>query len=355
MATELFSNIEKLKELCRQGDTRINFNSHLDVKEIEIFEKAYGIGFSESYKQFLEIFNGGMILEQEIYFYTDMTDWEPDGPKHSSFYFFTLDELCDKYTEADNNNWLVDDEFIGKYPIIPICSSPKQELIFMISQKGIVGESPVFICRDSDDFACTKIANSFNTFLGFYIESDGFPALLKDDIEPEWEDFMNKHNIMDIANREETDEEIIERTNAYIQLFPKSGWSYNERGIAYRDGGQNKLALNDFNKSIKLNPEKAFFYYCRGTLIVNYGSKRKALIDFDVAVKLKPESKLFLSGRADALQKLGKLKAALADCNKVLDEDSEYTLALYVLERVYKAMGEDELAQVDSDLIDEIS
>ena len=78
------------------------------------------------------------------------------------------------------------------------------------------------------------------------------------------------------------------------------------------------------------------------------------MIDLDIAVKLDPDSLLYLTGRADAFQKLGKLDKALADCNKVLSKDGRYELALYVREKVYKAMGEDELARADSDLIDEI-
>ena len=90
-------------------------------------------------------------------------------------------------------------------------------------------------------------------------------------------------------------------------------------------------------------------------LMFDDGSPRKALIDFDIASILDPEAKLFLTGRADAFQKLGKLKLALADCNKILEQNAKYRLALYVRERVYKAMGEDKLAQADSDLIDELS
>ena len=38
--------------------------------------------------QFLENFDGGMILKEGEAYYTDMTDWEPDDPKYSSYYFF---------------------------------------------------------------------------------------------------------------------------------------------------------------------------------------------------------------------------------------------------------------------------
>jgi len=362
--SRIFSNIKRLKKKEENKTPKFNFNTGIARDKIELFEKAFGVVMPESYKQFLEKYNGGMILEEEKSYYEDMTDWEPDGPKYSSFYLFALDELQAKYIETTTEDWLLDGYIKGNYPFIPICTTPKQGLIFVISQKGLENESPVFINYDkSDSSTCTKIADNFNTFLGYYIEADGFPALLPADIEPKWQTFMNKYNILDIAK---SNEEIIERNTAYLQLFPDSGWSLNERGISYRSLGQRQLALEDFNKSIEINNKQSFFYYCRGDLILDYGSPRKALIDYDIAsprkalidydiaVKLEPGNNLFLSGRADALQKLGKLNKALADCNKILDEDNEYTLALYVRERVYKAMGEDELAQVDSDLIDEL-
>jgi len=353
--TRIFSNIKKLKKKEENNTPKYNFNTGIARSKIELFENAFGVILPESYKQFLEKFNGGMILEEEKSYYEDMTDWEPDGPKYSSYYFYSLVELQAKYIEVKRENWLLDGYIKGNYPYIPICSTPNQELIFIVSQKGLKNESPVFTGRDdSGNFACTKIARNFNTFLGYYINSDGFPALLPDDAEPDWQTFVDKNSILDIANTEESDKEIIERNTAYLQLFPESGWSYNERGISFRDIGQRQLALEDFNKSIEINNKQSFFYYCRGDLILDYGSPRKALIDYDIAVKLDPDNKLYISGRADALQKLGKLKKALTDCNKVLDEDSDYTLALYVRERVYKAMGEDELAQVDSDLIDKL-
>ncbi len=352
-----FSNLKALEKRIRQGTPKYNFNARLDIEKIEIFEKAYGIVLSESYKQFLEMHNGGMITRYKSTSYIDMTEFEADHPTRDSYMMFGYDDVIDNYTNLKSDNWMMPKGFHGNYPIIPICKMPESEgkYLFLFSEKGIDGESPIFaFLGESDNESCFKVADNFNDFLGLLMEHEGFPPILKTNRKKTCHHFMEQSNIITIASADETDNEVIERNSAYIQLSPKSAWSYNERGISYRDLGQRQLALEDFNKSIEINNEQAFFYYCRGDLILDYGSPRKALIDFDIAVKLDPSNKLFLSGRADALQKLGKLSKSLADCNKVLDEDSKYTLALYVRERVYKAMGEDELAQVDSDLIDEL-
>jgi len=351
-----FSNIEKLKKLVWQGTPKYKFNTRIERSEIDIFEKAYGLVLSESYKQFLEEFNGGMILEYEESYYTDMTEWEPDGPKWSSFSLFSLSELIEKYRSVRLENWLLEVNNGGIYPIIPICNTPKQALLFMVSAKGLSNESPVFASyNDSGKYICTKIATDFNSFLGYYLESDGFPALLPDDTEPSWEVFMKKTSILEIANATESYKDSIVRSTALIELFPDNEWSYCERGNSYLYNQQIELALADFNKAIALDDQEAFFYHCRGDLILKYGSPRKALIDLDIAVKLEPEHKLFRIKRAEAFYKLKKLDKALADCNKVLAVDSHFLLALYTRIDVYKALGKHDKAKIDADLLDEIS
>ena len=353
--TELLSNIKKLEELRQQGMSKFNFNSRLDLEIIETFEKAYGIVFPKSYKQFMTGFNGGMMLEHDIYFYTDMTDWEPDGPKWSSFYFYTLDELTEKYPDMKSESGMFGDNYKGVFPIIPICNTPKQETIMLVSQKGLSIESPVFISNDISDMSTyVQIDDNFDSFLSKIIDHEGFPEIKVKPGNQLLSIFIYDNGLIDRDPKKETNDEIIERTTSLIKLNPGSAWNYNKRGNVYRHNGQRKLALADFNKSVELNNKQSFFYYCRGSLIMDYGSKRKALIDLDIAVKLDPDSKLFLTGRADALQKLGKLDKALTDCNKVLEKDYTYKLALYVRYRVFKAMGEDELAEADSDLIDDL-
>ena len=350
-----FSSIKKLEEKRRQGTSKFQFNTQLDIEKIETFEKAYGLEFSASYKQFLATFNGGMLLEYDQSYYIDMTDWEPDGPKWSSFYFYTLDELGSQYTDLKDESGMYGNDYEGIFPIIPICNTPKQETIMVISQKGLSKESPVFISDNVSDMSTyVQVADNFDGFLNKIVDNDGFPDIKAKPGSPFMSMFIVDSGILKIVEKEETNDEIIERTSAYIKLNPKSSWSYCDRGNAYLDLGQRKLALSDFNASIEMNNKESFFYYCRGILLLDYGSKRKALIDLDIAVKLDPDNLLFLTGRADAFQKLGKNEKALSDCNTVLEKDYTYKLALYVRYRVYKSMGENELAQADSDFIDEL-
>lgn len=351
-----FPNIKKLEEKVRQGTPKYDFNARLDLDVIETFEKAYGIVLPESYKQFLERFNGGLVSRWESASYVDMTEFEPDHPSRDSFKLFSLEELIDKYTSLRLDDWLMGKDFFGTYPIIPICRTPKQEILFTLSNKDLSDESPVFASyQESGKYTCIKVAADFNHFLGFYIESEGFPALLPDDVDPSFSLYMKEKKILSIASEKPGYEEKVRRSTALIKMDPNDSWSYCTRGNANLYKGETKWALADFNRAVEIDSEESFFYHCRGDLLMHYGSTRKALIDMDIAVKLDPDNKMFLVGRADALVKLGKYKKALIDCNKVLDVDRKFELALYTRVRIYEALGEDEKAKADSDLLDELN
>ena len=355
--TERFSNIIKLEERVYQGTPKYKFNTRLAREEIETFGKAYGISLSESHIQFLERFNGGRIQEYEDTYYIDMTVWEPDGPKWSSFSLFSLDEILERYRSLRLDNWLLDEDFEGNYPIIPICRTPgsADNILFMVSNKGLSKESPVFSSvKEPGSFRCTKIAADFNTFLGYYIKSDGFPALLPDDMEPSWKVFMSKNQVLKIASEEETYSESISRCTAHLELFPDNEWSYCERSSFFRFNNQVKKSLIDINKAIEINETIGFFYYCRGELILEHGSPRKALIDLDIAVNIEPDKEIFRIRRASAFLKLNKLKKALTDCNTVLDKNAKYVFGLQTRIKVYHALGEGEKASNDKNKLDTI-
>jgi len=347
-------NIKILEKIVWHGTEKYNFNARIDIEKIETFAKAYGLKFSESYKKFLARFNGGMIMEHNIHFYTDMLEDEPDGAKWSSNFFFPLNELIEKYRDLKLDDWLLSDRFKGIYPIIPICKTSEQNLLFMISQRGLKNESPVFGSHgDAGIGSCIQVAKNFNSFFEAYMEYEGFPPLKSKSEKLSCKSFMDENNILNIATKDESYEEIIERTTAMIKLFPDHDWPYCERGNAHRYNEYPKEALEDFNKAIELVKD-AFYYHCRGDLLLNYGSPRKALIDMDIAVKLKPDNLLFLSGRADAFYKLGKLNKALADCNSILKVDNKDKLALMTRVKIYKDMGENEKAKADSEVLDNL-
>ncbi len=348
-------NINKLKEKRIKGSSKFNFNTRLNTNKINAFETAYGILFPDSYKQFMEEFNGGMFLEYEQSYYIDMTDWEPDGPKWSSFYFYTLEELQEEYIALSFECNLISDDVMDSFPLIPICNTPNQETIMLVSQNGLSNESPVFISNDISDMSTyVQIDENFGSFLGKIIDHEGFPNIKVEPGSQLLSIFIYDSGILNTINKEITDDEKIIRSSAMMILNPKNGWNYYERGSANENKGLIDKALEDYNKAIKLEDDEPLFYYCRGNLILTHGSPRKALIDMDIAVKQEPNNNFYRYGRANTFLKLGKLPEALADCNFIIEIDDIYEPALSVRYQVYKAMGEDDLAQKDADLLNDL-
>lgn len=297
-----------------------------------------------------------MILEHEESYYLDMTDYEPDGPKASSFYFYPLDELLDKYTTFRLNNWLLKDSFDGVYPIIPICSTPDNKIIFLVTEKNLDNASPIFLASEySADEPCVQVADDFNQFLNQFVKSKGFPILKVKPKASLCKPFMKEKGILTSDIEKVSDKETIVEYSARIKLFPDDAWLYCTRGNAYQNTKQTNRALRDYNKAIKLKDEESFFYYCRGDLILSYGSPRKALIDLDVAVKLEPENDVFRWGRAEALNRLGKLEKALHDCNIILTNDPHFVLALYTRCKIFEKLGNDEKAKADIETLNAIN
>jgi len=354
---ELTPALKKIDQKLKEMSPNYKFNRGVDRIIIETYEKAFDIVFSESYKQFLEYFDGGQIQEFYDPFYIDMTEFEPDSPKWSSYWLFSLEELVEKYRELTVDRWFIEETLIGSYPVIPIgrTPGPHHNTIFMFSKKGLEKESPVFAKFENKNISsCIEIAKDFNGFLEWYVESEGFPPISKIIKAKSCNSFINENGIIDIAQKEISKKEIIKQKTARIQLFPDDEWSYCERGNAYLRYGQVQNALDDFNKTIELDTKQAFFYYCRGELTLEYGSQRKALIDLDIAVRLEPDDHFFRVRRADAFYKLGKINKALADCNAILDKYPLYEMALDMRYRIYQDLGDVERAKADKDMLDKI-
>jgi tetratricopeptide (TPR) repeat protein len=347
-------NLEKLHELNTMGDDRYCLN--IPPKSFDIFnlETALGIEFPEAYKMFLSKFNGGMILEYNRSFYTDMLDWEPDGPKDSSFYFFSLDELLEKYEYVSYSTTMFSQGFSVTSPIIPICRTPDNKLIAVLSQRDLKPESPVYIIGNVEDMRTyVQIFDNFSEFLDKYVYYDGHPVLKYDKYSPPMSIFIYD-NKLHIPMATEDPEEKLERYNAMLKIKPKDGFYYCARGNTYRDIGKRQLAMKDYNTAVSIDPEDAFYRYCRGDMVFEYVSARKALIDMDIAVNLEPKDNLFRNGRAKVFLKLNKLQEALNDCNIILENEEDNELALWTRIRVYQALGEFDKADADSARLDEI-
>jgi tetratricopeptide (TPR) repeat protein len=71
-----------------------------------------------------------------------------------------------------------------------------------------------------------------------------------------------------------------------IQLNPKDGEQFLNRGIVYEEKRDYDRAIQDFDQAIRLNPKSDRFFSFRGNAYLLKRNYEHALQDFDVSVRL---------------------------------------------------------------------
>jgi tetratricopeptide (TPR) repeat protein len=321
------------------------------TEKIELFEKAFGVKLPYSHKVFLRNFDGGFIADSEAESMIQSGEFEE--AKFSRTRFLSIDEIINEYETMDLDDWNRPSWFEGFYPYIPIGITDENEKLVFVDNFFLEEESCVFLAlHDTPAYDWMVAADSFTEFLEDFYNTGGKPDVFKNDAAVNPEDFLEKLN--ERKAEKENPKAIIQRSTAYLSLFPDSAITFNERANAYRDAHQYEKALADYAKSLELDPQLALAYYCRGSMLLSLQKARQALIDLDSACQLDANDELYLTRRADAFFALGKLDKALADCNHVLEMNPRYFSALSTRRRVYSALGETEKAKADESLIDEL-
>ena len=328
------------------------FNDSTSQEKIEAFEKIAGICLPQSYKLFLMFTNGGMIVNNSLDTIIKR-DKDIATAKWNANYLLSLEEMKTEWNSMKNRNFGISQKDRSIYPIIPFCKTKTNEYLVFISVFDKEIESPVFDAFHEEPLETWGlVANDFNEFLYNYLKSNGDPDVMGDETLGVATDFTGPVEYS--AAQDETNQMVIERTTALIKYKPDDYGALMQRGIAYRDEGNLKSALDDFNKSISLIDDNAYYYFNRGNLFEKAGKNRAALIDFDIAVKLEPKDCLYLNCRAIVLQKMHKYDKAMTDVNQVLQIDDRNLLAYYLRESIYRTFGETEKADKDAQRIEEL-
>jgi|GEM_PF-1207810 len=337
-STSIHDVLNSLAERMKEDATgKYRFSSGVDMKRMELIETAYGISLPSSYRQFLEQYDGGMITEDPASYYCDMTEEEPDGPIDTSNSFFSLSKMHDEYENLYLNDALVDEEFEGIYPVIPIGQSIDKRIFFTLSQIPNTSEPPIFI-GNMEHKSCKLVSHDFAAFLSLYVKHSGFPVLPLEKSEDECYSYIKEHIEKQDKKEFENPEKGIERCNALIELFPDEAWHYNLRGLYSQELDKTDKALSDFDHAVELEGENAYYRYCRGYFYLLEGKPKRALLDLDLAVRLEMDDPLYRYARALALFELSHTSKALLDCHMILDQDPNTPLGLSLRESLDAAM-----------------
>jgi len=128
------------------------------------------------------------------------------------------------------------------------------------------------------------------------------------------------HNILAASLiREKRINEAIYHYNESIRINPNYHFSYNNRGLVYRNLGQYKLAIGDFNRAIGLRKDFSSAYINRGITYHNLGQYQLAIDDYSKAIRYRPYNADAYNNRGGVYFKLGQYQLAIDDYSKVID------------------------------------
>jgi lipoprotein NlpI len=102
----------------------------------------------------------------------------------------------------------------------------------------------------------------------------------------------------------------------------------NNRGIAYKNKGDNVHAVADFSHAIDLNPNDDKALNNRGALYMNEGDYDRAIADYDKAILLVPEYAIAIKNRGAAYINEGKYDRAIPDYDKLVQINPRNAFAL---------------------------
>jgi tetratricopeptide (TPR) repeat protein len=138
-----------------------------------------------------------------------------------------------------------------------------------------------------------------------------------------------------------------EYSNA-ININPKRGGLYLQRGLTYLELEKYEEALTDLNKAYELDKaNKPAILVCRGRALSGLGKYERALSDLDTAISEDPKFVLAYISRADTYLSKGEDDKALDDLNRALALDPKQAKAYFLRARYFKNKNNRELALKD--------
>jgi Tfp pilus assembly protein PilF len=141
--------------------------------------------------------------------------------------------------------------------------------------------------------------------------------------------------------------QVIADAGESIRLHPSVA-TYNLRGSAYYDKGEDDIAIADFNDALRMGPPSGIIFHNRGNAWRSKGEYAKAIADYDQAIKLGPPSGFSWQNRGISKRALGDLDGALADINEAIRLDPELPQPLTSRALIWRAKGDLDRAIADT-------
>lgn len=128
---------------------------------------------------------------------------------------------------------------------------------------------------------------------------------------------------------------------------PRDAWALNNRAVARLNRGNQRGAMEDYDRAVGLAPGNSFLHYNRAIARGRSGDWRGAVTDYTEALRLAPADLRAFNNRGNAHQHLGESQEALADYTKALRLNPTYAMALHNRGRANQRLGAEAVALAD--------
>jgi len=103
-----------------------------------------------------------------------------------------------------------------------------------------------------------------------------------------------------------------------IQINPKGGAVYNNRGNAFENAGNYPAALKDYSQAIALEPGNARTYFNRGNVLYKLTQYQEAILDFNQTLRFNPGFGMAYNNRGNCYRQLGDFQQAIDDYSRAV-------------------------------------
>lgn len=137
-----------------------------------------------------------------------------------------------------------------------------------------------------------------------------------------------------------------------LKYYQKSTLPWGNRANYYRDIGNVKAALSDYDQVIKLKPINPQAYNSRARLYFNFNqpdSLKKALYNYNKAIEQDPKNVEFMVNRGATYAKMGDLNRSIANLNQAEDLDPSFANIYLNRSVIYSQSGNIQEALNDID------
>ena len=160
--------IEIISELNAKDPNIFRFQKQRKAFGIVDVERDFSIFLPNSYKQFLNVFNGGYIN-----LFPENLDMSEADKIWNCNYLFSLDEMAAAYSKRSSQNWKFTPKGSNEYPFIPFARTSMNEHLVFINPLND-GESCIFeAIHDEPWYEWELKFLDFSDFLSTYIDMGG--------------------------------------------------------------------------------------------------------------------------------------------------------------------------------------